>query len=269
MTRLRLKFYIMRFFISIFLLVLGIASYGVADESIGSISGNGLNDTSENSDFEEFDDFDDFEEFDDKKVIEIYDPLSGYNRVMTRVNDNIYIWAFKPLAKGYCFIVRKPVRLAIERVFTNGIYPVRFFNNLFQLKVKRAGIETARFCVNTTLGIAGLFDPAKGCMGLDAFPEDFGQTLGHYGVGSGFHIVLPVMGPSNLRDLSGFIPDTFLRPMTYVRDVRVTIAVTVVDHFNTLSLYMKEYDALRAEAIDLYVFQRDAYEMSRQKAIGE
>jgi len=264
----------MRNFICCFLLILSIASYGFADESVKAIPDNALGESSMNAfdefdEFDDFDEFDEFDEFDDEQVSVVYDPLNGYNRLMTGVNDHIYIWVFKPVARGYRFIVGKPVRLAIGRVFTNGKYPVRFVNNLLQLKVKRAGIETARFCVNTTLGIAGLFDPANTCMGLNAYPEDFGQTLGHYGVGRGFHIVVPIMGPSNLRDLFGFIPDTFLRPMTYVKDARITIAVTVFDHFNTLSLYLDVYDALRAEAIDLYIFQRDAYEMKRIKEIGE
>jgi len=266
----RFKFFIMRSCVCIILLILSVTC-GYAEAPIESISGDVFNESAESEfgEFDQFAQFDEFDEFDVNEVVEVYDPLSGYNRFMTRVNDHIYVWVFKPVARGYSFIVREPVRLAIDRMFTNGLYPVRFVNNLLQLKVKRAGIETARFCVNSTLGIAGLFDPAKGCMGLDAYPEDFGQTLGYYGVGRGFHIVLPIMGPSNVRDFFGFFPDTLLRPMTYVSDIRATIAVTVVDHFNTLSLYVDEYDALRAEAIDLYIFQRDAYEMRRQKAIEE
>jgi len=260
----------MRFCVCILFLISS-AAFGYAVESVDLASDDILNESSESGgeEFDGFSEFDEFDEFDDNDVVVTSDPLSGYNRFMTGVNDNIYVWVFKPVAKGYCFVVNKPVRLAINRMFTNGLYPVRLVNNLLQLKVKRAGIETARFCVNTTLGFVGLFDPAKGCMGLDAFPEDFGQTLGYYGVSSGFHIVLPLMGPSNLRDLFGFFPDTLLRPMTYVRDIRATTGVTVVDHLNTLSLYMDTYDALRAEAIDLYVFQRDAYEMKRIKEIEE
>jgi len=264
----RFKLLMKRYSICTFFLILSVASYGFADEAVAPLPDNALNEMSE-SEFVGFDAFDEFDEFEDEQVVDVYDPLSGYNRFMTGVNDHIYVWVFKPVARGYSFVVREPVRLALDRLFTNGLYPVRFVNNLLQLKVKQAGIETARFCVNTTLGVAGLFDPAKECMELDAYPEDFGQTLGYYGAGSGFHVVIPIMGPSNLRDLFGFIPDIFLRPMTYVSDIRTTIAVTVVDHFNTLSLYVDEYDALRSEAIDLYVFQRDAYEMRRQKAIGE
>lgn len=262
------KFLIIRYLICILFLIPGIASYGFVDNSVESISDNALNEMS-GAEPGEFDEFSEFDEFDDEQMIEIYDPISGYNRFMTRVNDNIYVWVFKPIAKGYCFIVRKPIRLALGRMYANGLYPVNFVNNLLQLKPKRAAIVTGRFCINSTLGLAGLFDPAGGCMELKPYPEDFGQTLGYYGVGSGPHIVFPLIGPSNARDAFGFLPDTFLRPTYYIGDFWTVVAITVVDHFNTLSLYMDEYDAIRAEAIDLYIFQRDAYEMRRQKAIEE
>lgn len=268
----RFNFFLMRCFINILFLILSLASISLAGDSVSTISDKPLKESPsgiELDGFDDFEEFDTFEEFGDENVTNVYDPLGTYNRFMTRVNDNIYVWVFKPVVKGYCFIIRKPVRLAISRCFTNGLYPVRFVNNLLQMKVKRSGIETARFCVNSTLGVAGLFDPAKECFKLDAYPEDFGQTMGHYGVGSGFHIVVPVMGPSNLRDLIGFFPDTLLRPMTYVRDIRATIAVSVVEHFNRLSLFMDEYDSLRKDAFDLYIFQRDAYEMNREKEINK
>jgi len=219
--------------------------------------------------FDDFDAFDEFDEFGDEQAIEVYDPLSGYNRFMTRVNDKFYIWIFKPVAKGYSFIVRKPIRQALGRVYANGLYPVDFTNNLLQLKPKRAAIVTGRFCLNTTLGIAGLFDPAGGCMGLKPYPEDFGQTLGYYGVGSGPHIVWPFIGPSNARDTIGFVPDTFLRPTFYIKDFWTVVGITVLDHFNSLSLYMDEYDALRKDAFDLYIFQRNAYEANRQKKVND
>ena len=197
------------------------------------------------------------------------DPLGGYNRFMTGVNDRIYVWAFRPVARGYRFVVVKPVRLAIARVFTNVSYPVRCVNNLLQLKIRRAGVETGRFIVNTTLGVGGLFDPATNCMKMPAFPEDFGQTLGHYGVGSGFHIVLPLMGPSNVRDALAILPDMFLQPVNYIDNGWTAIALNGENRLNTLSLFMDDYDALRVEAFDLYIFQRDAYEMKRKKEIGE
>lgn len=266
----RFKLCLICFGVCFFLFVLNIDS-GHADEFKATDSKDRPGDpaASEFPESNDFEAFDEFSEFEDTQSADIYDPLSGYNRFMTRFNDHFYVLLFRPVAKGYRFIVIKPVRQAIDRAFTNATYPKRFVNNLLQLKVKRAGVETARFCVNTTMGIAGLFDPAKNYMGMDAYPEDFGQTLGHYGLGNGFPIVLPFAGPSNLRDLFGYVPDIYLNPITYVRDVKVSFAAGVIDHFNALSLYLDEYDAMRAQAIDLYIFQRDAYEMRRDKLIEE
>ena len=211
--------------------------------------------------------FDEFGEFEDAVPVVTADPLGGYNRFMTGVNDYVYVWVLRPVARGYRFIVVKPARLAIARVFTNASYPIRCVNNLLQLKIRRAGEETGRFIVNTTLGVGGLFDPATTCMKMNAWPEDFGQTLGHYGVGGGCHIVLPLMGPSNLRDGLAILPDMFLQPVNYIEDDWTAIALNGVNRLNTLSLFMDDYDALRAEALDLYVFQRDAYEMKRKKEV--
>jgi len=211
--------------------------------------------------------FDEFAEFEDASPVVAADPLVGYNRFMTGVNDHIYVWALRPLAKGYRFVLIKPVRLAIARVFTNASYPIRCANNLLQLKIRRAGEETGRFIVNTTLGVGGFFDPATTCMKMKAWPEDFGQTLGYYGLGGGFHIVLPFLGPSNLRDTLAILPDTFLQPVNYIEDDWTAIGLNGVNRLNTLSLFMDDYDALRSEALDLYVFQRDAYEMKRQKEV--
>ena len=221
------------------------------------------------SEFDGFDEFDAFDEFGMSQAPVVFDPLSGYNRFMTIVNDHFYVLLFRPLAALYRFVVWEPVRLAVDRAFTNAAYPERLVNNLLQLKFRRAWVETGRFFVNTTMGVGGLFDPAQNRMGMDAYPEDFGQTLGHYGAGNGFPLVLPVIGPSNLRDFIGFGPDMFLDYTTYIEDWKTAAALGAGKRLNLMSLYIDEYDALRKEAIDLYVFQRDAYEMRRQKLIEE
>jgi len=248
---------------------------GVEDLAAGSataFAGDELEEADDPGEFDEFDDFGEFDEFNEFETAQapaVFDPLSGYNRFMTGFNDHFYVLLFRPLAAGYRFVVWEPVRLAVDRAFTNAAYPVRFINNLLQLKFARAGIESARFFVNTTMGIGGLFDPAKDCMGMDAYPEDFGQTLGHYGVGGGFPVMVPFAGPSNLRDLIGYGPDIYLQLTTYIRDTETSLYIGAGERLNTLSLFIDEYDALRSEAIDLYVFQRDAYEMRRQKLIEE
>jgi phospholipid-binding lipoprotein MlaA len=218
---------------------------------------------------DEFDEFDQFDEFSSPEAKPVSDPLSGYNRVMTRFNDKMYFWVLKPLASGYAKVTPAVARRSVARFFKNLGYPVRFVNNLLQLKIKRAGIETARFAVNTTLGVAGFADPAMWWWEMEAFPEDFGQTLGHYGMGSGFHLVLPVLGPSNLRDAFSRIPDRFLDPVSYVEPAEASYAISAYDIINLTSLRLGEYEQLQKDAVEWYIFLRDAYEQNRSKQIQE
>ncbi len=216
-----------------------------------------------------FDDFDEFEDKDKEGDKKVFDPLSGYNRFMTGVNDKIYLWLLKPVSTGYSKVTPKVVRSSVNRFFTNLGYPVRFVNNVLQLKIRQAGVETARFLVNTTVGVAGFADPASKWMDLDPYPEDFGQTLGVYGVGGGFPFVLPLMGPSNLRDSIALVPDSFLNPVRYVEPVELSVGLSAYDTINYTSLHLGEYEKLKKDAIDWYIFTRDAYKQSREKKIEE
>ena len=209
------------------------------------------------------------DEFESISAEPVIDPLSGYNRVMTQVNDRVYFWLFKPIAQGYRAVVPEGARLAVGRFFRNLLMPVRFANNLLQLKPKRAGTELARFALNTTFGVLGFGDPAADRFDLQAYPEDFGQTLGHYGVGNGFHIVLPLLGPSNLRDTLGLIPDYFLDPVSYIEGSDARLAVRAHERVNHTSLHIGEYESLKKDAVDLYTFLRDSYEQHRVKQIEE
>ena len=276
----RFKLLALRYFICGIFLILSMPSYGFADIPIGSMSGNALSDMFENpenlenpeideDEFDEFDEFGEFDEFNDQDVTEIHDPLIAYNRFMTQVNDKIYIWFMKPVARGYSFIIREPVRKSLAKFFNNLGFPVRFVNNLLQLKVKQAGVEAARFGVNTTTGILGLFDPARSWLELESCSEDFGQTLGYYGVGSGFHIVLPLLGPSNLRDTIGKLPDYFLDPVIYIDEPGTSVAVYGIKVINATSFYIDQYEDLKKDALDLYILLRNAYETKRLKEIEE
>lgn len=197
------------------------------------------------------------------------DPLSGYNRLMTHFNDKVYFWLLKPVSQGYRAVVPEGARLAVGRFFNNLLMPVRFTNNLLQLKPKQAGTELARFALNSTIGVLGFADPAAKHFDLQPYPEDFGQTLGHYGIGSGFHIVLPLLGPSNLRDTIGLVPDHFLDPITYVDDFETRLALRSYKQVNYTSLHVGEYESLKKDAVDLYTFLRDGYEQRREKLIEE
>ena len=227
----------------------------------GDVSGAGESD--------DLGDFDDFDEFDAPEPPPVFDPLSGYNRVMTQVNDRLYYWVLKPVARGYKVVVPRPVRRGIGNAFENLGFPARFVNNALQGKVHSTGVETARFLINTTLGIGGLWDPAQQWMEIGPCDEDFGQTLGRYGLGGGFHVVLPVFGPSNVRDTVGRVADGFLNPVAYLEDSDTALALSIGRTVNGTSLRIGQYEAMTRDAIDLYVLMRDGYEQYRIKEIEE
>ena len=227
------------------------------------------------------DEFDD--EFDDPAEQEVFDPLSGYNRVMTGFNDWFYTWVLDPTARGYRWVVPEGGRRAVGRFFKNLLFPVRFVNNALQAKFKNTGEETGRFVINSTVGLFGFFDPAKSWFGLERHQEDFGQTLGHYGVGGGFHLVLPLLGPSNLRDSLSLYPDFLADPTNSKFVVRrengghvlygdselAPIGTKAVEVVNYTSLHIGEYENLKKDALDLYPFLREVYEQNRNKNIAE
>ena len=149
---------------------------------------------------------------------EVFDPLSGYNSVMTEFNDGFYIFVLDPVARGYRWVLPEVARRGVKNFFHNLLFPLRFGNNALQLKAKNAGEEFLRFSINSTVGIFGFWDPAKEWFGLEAHEEDFGQTLGYYGVGGGFHVVLPFLGPSNLRDMFSLYPEIQMDPLNNVEN---------------------------------------------------
>lgn len=237
-------------------------------EEAASFEGDELDE--EDDDFgDEFDEFE--EEFGDADASEMSDPLEGYNRAMTVFNDRLYFWVLKPVASGYRWAVPEGARRGINRFFTNLMYPVRAVNNLLQGKVKNTGEETLRFVTNSTIGLFGFFDPARDWFGLEPHDEDFGQTLGKWGVGAGPHIVLPFFGPRNLRDALSMYPDSkYLDPKTnYVEGIENQVAVFAFDTVNETSLRIGEYESLKADAVDFYKFLRDSYEQMRIREIEE
>ena len=163
--------------------------------------------------------------------VEVYDPIAGFNRGTYRFNYYFDKFLFLPIVSVYQFIMPD---YAEDRVssFVDNVYEFNnFTNNLLQLKFKETGITLARFVVNTTVGVAGLWDPATH-WGMRRQPEDFGQTLGHYGVGHGPYIVLPIFGPSNLRDTTGLVTDavafSVAGPPAWVDDDTTTLVFTGV-----------------------------------------
>jgi phospholipid-binding lipoprotein MlaA len=197
------------------------------------------------------------------------DPLWVYNRFMFRVNDRLYLWVVEPVARGYAWGVPVGVRASVARFFRNLEFPINLVNAALQGRFRKAGVECGRFLVNTTAGILGLFDVAEQSCGWAPTEEDFGQTLARYGVGDGWPLTLPVLGPCNLRDTVGLVPDYFLDPVSYLHRLTVRLSVRAGERLNTASLHLGEYEEMTRAALDPYVLLKDAYRQNRAKKIKE
>lgn len=207
------------------------------------------------------------EEFVEAEIIA--DPLEPWNRIVFSFNDRLYFWLIKPLAQGYNVVVPEWGRVRVRNIFQNITMPVRFVNSLLQLKIKTAGIELARFLMNSTLGLGGMFDVAAQNPDLKGSDEDLDQTLGVYGIGDGLFIVWPVLGPSSLRDSAGLVGDSFLNPVNYLTPIEAVFAVRSYEYVNATSLEIGEYEDLKESAVDPYISVRDAYTEHRRSKVKE
>jgi phospholipid-binding lipoprotein MlaA len=200
----------------------------------------------------------------------IADPLEPFNRAMYHFNDKLYFWVLKPLAQGYQKVVPEVARVGVSNFFTNLASPIRFVNCLLQGNFRGAASELGRFAVNTLWGIGGLLDLASSEeIKLSKQDGDFGQTLGVYGLGQGFYIHWPILGPSSPRDTIGKVGDFFLYPLTYLTASWETFAgIWVIDKLNATSLSIGDYESLQEAAIDPYVAVRDAYVQYRLKKVN-
>ncbi len=200
------------------------------------------------------------------EVEEPLDPLEDLNRRVFWLNDRLYFYLIKPIARGYSFVIPEDFRVAVRNLFHNLTTPVRMVNSLLQGKVDGAARELLRFLLNTTAGVAGLADPATE-FGLKSEEEDFGQTLAVYGMREGPYLVLPVLGPSNLRDFFGLVVDTFIDPVNYISDLQTVLAIQSYRYLNNTSLRIGEYETLKASALDPYTALKDAYHQNRRKEV--
>jgi phospholipid-binding lipoprotein MlaA len=193
----------------------------------------------------------------------ILDPFKLWNKGWFHLNDRVYFWGLKPFSKGYGFILPRPLRLGIDNLFTNLAFPRRFFNNAFQAKPKRAGVEFGRFLLNSTVGIGGLFDPATHWLHWELYDEDFDQTLGLWRLGQGVFLTWPFFGPSSLRG-------TLALPLDIALDGAVVLpGGSLLRQINALSLRPDPYESLLDVAIDPYIAVRDAYVQNRKERITE
>jgi phospholipid-binding lipoprotein MlaA len=193
----------------------------------------------------------------------IADPIEPWNRAMYHFNDKFYFWLWKPMTEGYKYAVPEDFRVLFSNFFKNIKAPVRIVNNLLQGKAGYAGKELAGFLINSTIGVGGLRDCAGECFGIKGRDTGFGQTLAVYGVGSGFYIVWPILGPSSPRDTIGFVADRFLTPTAYLSPgqvgVETAVGLYVWDGVNRTSFHLGDYEIVKKAAVDPYVAIRDGY----------
>ncbi len=211
-------------------------------------------------------------DYEDESFVEervtIADPIEPFNRISHLFNDKLYYWALKPVAQVYKVVVPEPARVSVKNFYFNMKFPVRFVNCLLQADFSGAGSEFGRFTINTIWGIGGLLDPSSGKeIALAKQDTDFGQTLGMYGMGHGFYIVWPVLGPSSPRDSADIAGEYFLDPLSYFGPWYTGIGIRPFKMINNASLVIGEYESLQGAAIDPYVAIRDAYVQSRMKAV--
>jgi len=196
----------------------------------------------------------------------IADPLEPMNRFFFAVNDRLYFWVLKPVSRAYGRILPEDVRIGVGNCFDNLQAPLRLINALLQGKVKGATIVLARFVINSTLGVAGFGDPAKTEFNLATQAEDFGQTLGHYGVGEGVYLCWPLLGPSSIRDSCGTALDSFFNLTSHVVPDKPAVAVGLYtgQRINQTSLSLEDYELFRKYSFDPYVAMREAYVQYRR-----
>ncbi|MBF0317755.1 MAG: VacJ family lipoprotein [Nitrospirae bacterium] len=199
----------------------------------------------------------------------VADPFEVTNRIMFDFNDRFYFWVLKPLGGAYNALIDEPERSVISNFFHNLLMPIRFVNSLLQLKLEDAGTELARFGINTTLGVFGLGDVAAGNFNLEANRKDTGQTLGSYGLGHGFYIVWPFLGPMSLRDSFGYAGDQALSPISYVGSLEGSLSLNMYRYFNKTSLQIGEYEDFKSSAVDPYIAMRDAYIQYRNNLVRQ
>jgi len=208
----------------------------------------------------------------------VNDPLMGWNRFWFTFNDYFYT-GIKPLALGYKYAVPEFARTGFKNIYDNFTFPIRFLNALLQLDLTKAAREFGRFMLNSSFGLCGFFDLAKSDPNLQPGDEDFGQTLGYYGMGEGFYIVWPFLGPSSARDTVGLVGDVAANPLTWMFGLwnyegqdqlwYLSYVVSAGNRFNRLPDQIDNYEAMKKSAIEPYVSMRDFYIQYRRGRIAE
>jgi phospholipid-binding lipoprotein MlaA len=196
------------------------------------------------------------------------DPFESFNRTMYQFNDSLDRAVVKPVAQGYNAIMPTPANKAVSNFFSNLDDVIVIFNDLLQFKISQAAHDSARVFFNTTIGLLGFIDVASG-MELPKHNEDFGQTLGYWGVDSGPYIVWPFFGPSNPRDTVGLVADAYVNPLYDIEPDHDRYWLTALNIVDTRAGLLSAGKVLEEAALDPYLFVRDAYLQRRQHLIHD
>ena len=199
---------------------------------------------------------------------DIYDPWESFNEPMFNFNLKVDRYVLKPVARVYRAILPEPFQIIISNGFDNIRWVPRFVNNVLQGKMDGAGREFARFLINSTAGVGGLFDPAKDYWGIRPSSEDFGQTLGTWGAGPGPYLVLPFLAPMTVRDGVGQGVDMFLDPLGYyIPFIWPRLGMKIGDTVNDRALNYDLFQGVEETTIDLYSSVRHFYLKRREQQI--
>lgn len=209
---------------------------------------------------------DDFAEWEQETAAEVSDPLESVNRGVFWFNEQADRFVIKPVAKGYDWLLPRPVKRGVSNVFDNLFTPVVAVSDLLQGNFQESAEDVGRFVVNSTVGVVGIFDVATG-WGLEKRREDIGQAFGAWGIGSGPYLVLPILGPSSVRDGVGLVGNYFLSPQNYIEDDGVRWGVIALGGIDTRYRLLDASTVLEQAALDRYAFVRSSYTQHRQNLV--
>ena len=202
--------------------------------------------------------------------LEEYDPWEAFNEKMFTFNYRVDKYVLKPIAKAYNAVMPDELQKMVDRGFTNINFVPRFVNSVLQGKWSGAGRELARFLINSTVGIGGLWDMAKQEWGIEPSREDFGQTLGVWGVGPGPFLVLPFMAPTTVRDGIGIAVDGAMDPLSYyIPFIWDRLLMRIGNLINERSLNLELFEGVEESTVDLYTSVRNGYLQRRARQIRQ
>ncbi|TWX71372.1 VacJ family lipoprotein [Colwellia sp. C1TZA3] len=193
------------------------------------------------------------------------DSLRFINEPIFKLNDTVYRYVLSPLAKGYENVVPKPVNTSIRNFFYNLREPLYALNHLLQGEFSASGKSITRVLLNTTVGLLGLFDPANSLMEFERNKTTFGDTLATYGVGHGAYLVLPLLGPSDLRDTASLTFNYFAHPLNYINDETLAQQLLFVDGIQAQTVILAKYPEVLANVENPYEFVRNLYMQNLQR----